>query len=490
MKQPKLLPKYLFGLIILFSLCFITACDSGEEKDDKVIENEEEVIEEEVVLNYDDDILAISTIDELRKAVQLSGKTINMKAGEYVVSGTMPEDPKTIFHFSGSNNVFNFEGVTIIIPTSVLRNMGPGNTHEFATYRIDGSNLVFNGGDFENTGEERPYKSLAEFEVHGNDISFLGCNFIIKGSAPYGYGDLYGKGSDHYVGLYKHSAMSILGDDVLVDGCDFKVFSFGHGIHIHGSQNTIIRNVTMEGARRLTDEIYEETSGPAYDYGFKIYFPELERGLPIRKGEMISLTEDGIRAYLDGDDVNGVNRRTGDITVENCFVDKMRGGITLSIGSGASNVSNNTVVNCEHAYSFPSNAVVKNCKGNTAFGPLLMLPYDHKKNSDIELELIDSEVTMGNHPFAQITGSGHQVKFTYNGTKPNENLRPIWIGVAEDWGDNDERTEEDLKNTYSATSIELNNETNNPVLLGEYSKTSIITSVGEVVDEGESNIIN
>ena len=61
---------------------------------------------------------------------------------------------------------------------------------------------------------------------------------------------------------------------------------------------------------------------------------------------------------------------------------------------------------------------------------------------------------------------------------------------SEDWGDNDERTEEDLKNTYSATSIELNNETNNPVLLGTYSKTSIITSVGEVVDEGESNIIN
>lgn len=490
MKLLNRLTNYLFGLIIVCAFSFITACDGSEEKDDAIIEKEDEIIEEEVVLNYDDKVLAITTIDELRTAVQLSGKTINMKAGEYVVTGTMPEDPKTIFHFSGSNNIFNFEDVTIIIPTSVLRNMGPGNTHEFATYRIDGSNLVFNGGNFVNTGEERPYKSLAEFEVQGNDISFLGCNFIIKGSEPYGYGDLYGKGSDHFVGLFKHSAMSILGDNVLVDGCDFKVFAFGHGIHIHGAQNTIVRNVTMEGARRLTDEIYEETSGPAFDYDFKIYFPESERGQPIRKGEMISLTEDGIRAYLDGDDVNGVNRRTGKITVENCFVDKMRGGITLSIGSGESVVTNNTVINCEHAYSFPSNAVVKNCKGNVAFGPLLMLPYDHKKNSDIELELIDSDVTMGNHPFAQITGSGHKVKFTYNGTKPNENLRPIWIGVPEDWGDNDDRTEEDLKSTYSASNITLNNETLNPVKLGKYSSSSTITSQGTVEDNGESNTIN
>lgn len=489
--------KYLLGLIFLCSSFLISGCGADPDTEEIVvtpIDEEEEVIpideeEEEVQPDYSATEITVSSIVQLRIASKFSGKNITVKPGVYTVEDTMPNDVKTIIHFSGSNNNFNLEGATIIVPTSVLRGMGPGSVHEFATYRIDGSNIVFNGGHFENTGDDRPYASLSEFEVQGNDISFLGCNIIVRGSEPYGYGDTYGKGSDNIVTLYKHAAMSILGDRVLVDGCDFKVFAYGHGIHIHGSQDTVIRNVTMEGVRRLTDEIYKETSGPAYDFGFKIYFPDSKRGLPIPKGEMLSLTEDGIRAYLDGHDVNGVLRRTQNITVENCFVDKMRGGITLSIANGDISVTDNISINNANAYDLPSNAIVRNCKGNAAFGPLLAMPYDHKRDSDIELELIDSEVTMGDHPLAKITGARHKITITYNGTKIEENLRPIWIGVPNDFGVID-YTDQELKDTYSALDIILNNHTLNPIKFGKYSTSSVVeTKNVEVEDLGASNTV-
>lgn len=448
--------------------------------------------------SYADDTIRIESLTQLRKAAIRRGKVIIMTPGEYTAEGTMPDDPKTIFHFSGSDNKFIFDDVKIIIPTEVLRNMGPGNTHEFAAYRIDGSNIEIEGGTFENTGDERPYKSLSEFELFGNNITMTGCNFIIRGSEPYGYGDMYGKGTPTYVTLYKHAAMAIFGDNAVIDNCDFKVFAFGHGIHIHGSQNTTIRRVTMEGVRRLTDEILAETAethpnSPAVSYGHRIWFPEEKRDLPIPADQMLSLTEDGIRLYLEGNDINGVNRRTGDILVEDCFVDKMRGGITLAIGSGICTVKNNVSINNEHAYSFPNSAIVSNNKGNTAYGPLLILPYDHKRDAKIELELVDSEETKGDHNFAEIFGSKHNITFTYEGTNPDANLRPIMVGVEPVYGStaNSDEVEPDATvDGYIARENTINNYTNNPLSLGIHSSDNIVNTNATVENIGLNNTVN
>lgn len=441
------------------------------------------------VLGESDDTIRISSIAELRLVARMSGKIVVMEPGIYTVDGTMPDDPKTIIHFSGGNNKFHFEGVSIIIPTEVLAAMGPGAVHEFATYRMDGSNITFYGGHFENTGDKKPYKSLAEFQVQGNNISFLNCEIIIRGSSPFGYGDMYGKGSGSAVGLYKHSAMSILGDNVLVDACVFKVFAYGHGIHIHGSQNTIVRNVNMEGILRLTDEIYEETSGPAFDNNFEIRYPDWFDGFPIPKGEMLSLTEDGIRAYLDGTDVNGVSRRTGKITVENCLVDKMRGGITLTLGSSAATVTNCVVTRCDHAYSLPSNSLVRNCKGDAAFGPLLSMPYSNKKNTDIELELIPTDTVMGDHNFMEISGSNHTIKITASEDVSMYKM-PMKIGYIGYRYNETNSTEAELLSKHKAAGIQLVNETTVPIELSKYSSGCTVTSVnGAVVNNGTSNTV-
>ncbi|ANW95356.1 hypothetical protein AXE80_03210 [Wenyingzhuangia fucanilytica] len=493
MNTLKLKNVLFLSLVVLFTSVLTTSCVNRVQPEEFDNDREKDLPQEP---SYGDDTIRVASIAQLRKAAIRNNKTIIMVPGEYTAEGTMPQDPKTIYHFSGSNNKFIFKDATIITPTEVLRGMGPGNTHEFATYRIDGSNITIEGGTFKNTGWDHPYKSLSEFEVQGNDISFLGCNIYVQGSKPYGYGDYYGKGSPFYTPLYKHAAMSILGDNVIVDGCDFKVYAFGHGIHIHGSQNTIIRNNTMEGILRPTNEIYEETEAthpgsPAVSFDYKIWFPEEKRGDAIPRDEMLSLTEDGIRAYLDGTDVNGVNRRTGDILVENNFVDKMRSGVAMAIASGKVTVKGNTIINCDTAYSLSSDdEVTADNKGNVAYGPLLSMPYDHKRNSQIVLTLIDpNEGTMGTHNFAEITGSGHNIRFIDETTDPNANLRPIWIGVAHEYS-SDESDPDASVDGYNAKDIIINNETKNPIVFGQYSSGTTGTTKGVITsDDGTNNSV-
>ncbi len=433
--------------------------------------------------------IRISTIDELIVASGKSNQYITMAPGVYRVTKTLPDDPNTVFNFSGSNNHFDLHGVTIQIETQVLAKMGPAKVHDLAVYRIDGNNLEFEGAVFEDIGNQAPQLSLAEFQIRGDRAVFKNCRFIIRGSAPYGYGDMYGKGSSSAVKLQKHSAMAIMGDGVLIDSCDFRIHTYGHGIHIHGAQNTVIRNVNMEGDLRLTDEIYAEPNGIAAKLGYKMMYPPWHEGFPIPHGEMLSLTEDGIRAYNDGEDRNGKTRRTGHITVENCFVKRMRGGITITMATGGK-VSGCTVIDCDHAYSIPPNGVVRNCRGNAAFGPLLEMPYSNKGNADIELEVLYSDLEMGNHALAHITGNQHKITFSYQGTKVPEKLRPIRIGDVGNRYTTANSTEKELQGAHAAQGIILKNQTPYPVILTQYSSNCMVQSQGKVLeDDGKQNQI-
>jgi len=422
----------------------------------------------------------IDSVSQFREVMAGSDLKIRMKPGTYIVKDALP-DNKTVFAFEGSNSYFDMRGVTIQIDTKVLANMR-GKVHSLAVYRVLGDNITFEGGIFEDIGEDAPYTSLSEFSVTGDDAKFLNCKFIIRGSSPYGYGDMYGKGAGASANLQKHAALGISGDRCLVDGCDFSIETFGHGIHIHGGQDTVIKNVTMLGRLRLTDEIYQEKEGIAAKYDYKIMYPDWIKGQPIPRGQMLSLTEDGIRAYLEGEDKNGKNRRTGHITVENCKVVKMRGGITVCMAQSAS-ITNCTVLDSGgHAYSVPSNGIVRDCKGNAAYSPLLSMPYSNKSNADIELELVEAENSMGDHPLAEIVGSGHKIKISYNAAQKPQKLRPIIVGTTGGRYTEGNTAPEELKKNNLARKINLDNQSPNPVELTEYAVDCQIKSVGKVSD--------
>jgi len=422
----------------------------------------------------------IDSIAALRAVTTRNGQKIRMKPGTYRIEDAWPDDPKTVFRFSGSDNHFDLRGATLQVDTRVLARMPRGKAHELGVYRIEGSRITFEGGLFEDVGDYPPRRSLTEFSVSGDDVSFMNCRFVIRGSAPYGYGDLYGKGRGAAVWLQKHSGVGISGDRCLIEDCDFQILSFGHGIHMHGAQDTVIRNVTMVGELRLSDELYQETSGPVAKYDYKLMYPPWRKGQPIPKGQMISLTEDGIRAYA----------HTGHVTVEDCTVTRMRGGITIAMASGGK-VTNCTVLDSGgHAYSFPSNATVRNCRGNAAYAPLLKLSYAHKRNANIELTLLESERECGGHPLATVVGRSHQIKSVYPGKSPPTALRPILLGDTAGRYTEDNTAPEKLVKHNGAGRIVLDNLTPYPVRLSEYATECRITSRGNVEDRGRDNQVS
>jgi hypothetical protein len=421
----------------------------------------------------------ISSIGELRQAMQRSGQHIRMRPGTYRVEATSPDDDQRVFVCSGSNNTFDLRGVTIEVPTRIYAQMR-GSVHSLGGYEIQGDNNTFQGARFENTGDQPPYQQLSEFNVRGNGNHFIDCEIITRGSAPYGYGSMFGIGGDSALGkLQKHSAMAVWGHRTVIESCRVRLMTFGHAIHMHGAKDTHIRNTHVQGGLRPGHEIYEEESGPAARFDYKMQRPTWVQGRPIPKDDMIHLTEDGIRAYSG----------TGRIIVENCTVDKMRGGIKLYIGRAPCKVDSCTVTNCKHGYSLSNGSVVSNCKGNAAFGPLLKYPRGNSKDTNVDLTLLTAERESGDHPVAEVTGWGHQVRIqAEDGYKAGSDRR-IWVGGDPASGRFREETADakTLKRELTAGGVTLVNRTPHPVQLSRYSQKCRVVSDGPIGDDGRSN---
>ena len=419
----------------------------------------------------------IGSLAELRDCLAASGQKIRMRPGVYQVVSA-DQDHKTVFHVGGSGNYFDLRGVTIQIDTKVLAALR-GKVHELAVYRVPGSNLTFEGALFEDVGDEPPYHGLSDFSILGNGNTFKDCTFIVRGSAPYGYGDLFGKGAGAKVHLQKHAAMSVHADNTKILGCRYFIRTFGHAIHMHGAQNTLVQDVYVEGALRRSDEILAEKDGPAARLAYKDHDDR-----PIPKGVMICLAEDGIRAYHNGGR-DQPERLTGDITVVNCTVKRMRGGITLALASGKVEVRGCTVTESGYpgdAYSVPSAGLIRNCRGDAAYTPLLRLGYSHKQKADVELELLDSVPRVGNDLLALINGHGHKVTITPSPAMATS--KDLVIAVAQAYrGD-----EEDVGKT-AASNVELNNRTAHRVLLSPSSSDCTVRSLGPVTDQGTHNTV-
>lgn len=422
----------------------------------------------------------IDSLSELRKASKESNQDIRMKPGHYKIKG-FEDTGTTVMEFSGSNNTFDLTGVTIEFETKLFKEMTGTKVHGLRMYTINGNKITFKGGRFEDTGDTPPNVSIAGFYLSGDDITFEDCLIITRGSEPYGVGDMLGKGRGSAVRLRKHSAMCITGDRPYIKDCRIRVRTYGHGIHIHGSQDVHLDGVIMMGDQRNTSDILDSKDPLMKEFDFEYQFPDWKKGQKIPRDEMIGLTEDGIRAYLQGTNAKGETRRTGHILVENCKVNGMRGGITLAIGSRAT-VRNCLVINCSHGYSLPSDSTIENCKANVTNGPALTLPYSHKGNNTVEIELLEHrKKEVGSHPLAEITGSGHDITFTTKAKAPTK-LRPIILGST------GARYTEEADDKNKATGIKIDNRTEHTVILAANSSDCEVKSKGEVLkDEGKNN---
>jgi hypothetical protein len=268
--------------------------------------------------------------------------------------------------------------------------------------------------------------------------------------------------------------------------------AFGHVIYVQGGDRTTVRNTVIEGTLRPSNDCYNETNAGdlAKRFNYQLQWPESVKGLPIPRDHMINCTEDGIRAY----------KGAGDMIVENCVVKKTRGGIKLYMARSAT-VSNCQVLDCVvQGYSVPSRGVISGSSGNAAYGPLLYIHFDSHSNQKIDLKVIPSPHSLGDHPLAAIKGRGHSITFTRAGSPTPETLRPIVVGypmrfdfLCVDYPDVPAGYEKHFAKyspkTYKASGITIVNDTVHPVVLGKLSQENTVASFGPIRDYGTNNTL-
>ena len=409
----------------------------------------------------------VSSLKKLQEAIQNDNQTIVMKPGRYKLTD-LPEESRTLL-VSGSNNTIDLSGVYVAVLVG-----STGSEY----INISGNNNVFKGGTFEDvyksgldkitdfSAYNKDRRELARglggdavLGIHGDNNKVVNTKLTIRGSFPYGYGSIYGIGAGNGFGLNKRCGLVVRGKSNIVDGCEVQQRAFGHGIFIQKpSDKTVVKNCLVEGVMRPSKDLYKETDPDDLpvrsNYRMKGRRDQ-DDGPPIPKDIMIPLSEDGIRVYSEG----------GSVTVENCTVKRMRGGVRTYLSRGAT-VSNCTAIDCGLTnFNLPSNGKITESTGNFAFAPLIDFPGSKSKQL-VLMTIVPSPQVIGPHNIAEISGKNHTIVFQRSPGSADKNLRPIVI---------------------SASKSTIRNETEYPIKLEASATKNTVYSVGPVTDRGSEN---
>ncbi|KAA5825206.1 carbohydrate-binding protein [Algibacter amylolyticus] len=361
----------------------------------------------------------VSSLDAFKTAIANSNQDITLQAGNYnledLASGSR------VITFSGSNNTITLTNVHIEVPVGSIRE---------SYILVTGNNNIINGGEIEDTyrnglteitdfvayhqdSANLAYglKGAAVMTVSGTDNLVDGLKLTVRGSHLYGYGSMYGINQYNTFGMNKRCGLLINGPRNTLDHVEVQMRAFGHGIFMQGeADETVIKNSLVEGRVRAYADLYSETDPNSFPFrsDYKLPgtsnteydMPFSEDVEPIPTDQVFSLSEDGIRSYTG----------TGSVTVENCTVKKMRGGIRLYLGNNCS-VTNSTAIDCGSTnFNMPSGGTITSSSGNFAYAPLSDFRLG-RNNMDIEWTIIPSPHATGPHNLADVQGSGHNIVF-------------------------------------------------------------------------------
>ena len=390
-----------------------------------------------------------------------------------------------LLRFSGNNSTYDFTGVTINVETAVLSAFGGG--FKVNEVHIIGNNNVLKNLTLVDDGSvnDAPASTAQSVVMDGENNRIEGFHVTVKGSFPYGYGDIFGKGGGSVIGHRKHSACLIRGNSNHLKNSTFIHRSYGHGIFFQGANDPIVEGCYVEGElRKVSDVLAEEGTGsPADNVDFQTVWGYDLRDLP--HDYSFSLQEDGIRSYNGGETIiNGesIERTVTNATVIGCTVVNMRSGVTIGLGKGDQYVEDCTALACESGFWVNNNTTIVNSRGDASVGPLYSEDAS-RSNVTAELTLLDHHVEkVGPTPALYLAGSNHDI-ILHDGTTGNNNGLTIMVGgtrLAHRWLAGSER---------DANDITLINNTNFPIELGGNSSDSSVTSCGDVTDNGSDNTV-
>lgn len=412
-------------------------------------------------------VQVVDSLPALRGLLAKEGVHVRMVPGVYLIDEANAPD---FLEFRARNAHFDLSGVTLKVDTGLSRTFGKAGTNFI---KLSGDNTVLEGFSLETIGNHPAPGGARAVSITGSRTVLRRVTLTLAGSSPYGYGSFFGIGAENTVSPLKLNGIRVSGNDNTVESCQVFMRCFGHAIFLRGANRALIKACSVEGVLRRTDEILAETSGLAFEQAFRQY-----TGEPIPAGEMISLSEDGIRAYPDDPDTG---RRTQNIRVEDCRVSKMRRAICLAFAAGKNVITNCEVTESERVgFHIGSHTTILRGEADALYAQALDISSSESRESSAEILVLDSRNHYGNTLLAKINGRDHRVKLT----EVNANTVPgsLQIELASNRGFGAWR-----KDTPHAERIELNNHTPASVVLKNEAQGITGQSLGPVTDQGREN---
>jgi hypothetical protein len=424
-----------------------------------------------------DGFMVLDRLNELRAYATAHKLKIRMKPGLYELNTS--SSPHFI-ELTGSNNHWDLTGVTISASLDLFRQFGRriGDAKFYCVISVTGDRNVLEGLTIQNHGEGYGSHSRNKLlNVTGSDCVVRNVTAIASGSNPWGYGSLFGIAG----GIVRKMNGIRVGQpaqNTRLIGCRVQMRAMGHAIFVQGALDTLIEDCHVDGLLRPTNEILAETSGIAFERGFKV--PGYGEGVQIGPDqlipldEIVSLSEDGIRMYPSSDGVE-----TGATIIRNCTVTNMRRGICIGLSKAPDRVINCEVRNCIAAgYNIGSNDSLVGCRADAKYAEALCAPYLRSQSVQVDLDILDSRDKMANSLLAVINGSHHSIRLRTSDPAFVPKEMTIELASRNGYGSFQ-------RGQRKASGVTLKNQTAARVILFPGAVGNTITSQGSVIDQEE-----
>ena len=358
-------------------------------------------------------VIEVSSLAELARVASQSDQQIRLKPGLYRMSDYLTPEviehiranvdtkqkrpPVPMFTFVGSHNHIDCSDAIIEIDTALYKKIPQGGYTRCLI--VAGSDNTIVGLSLRNTGANQGSGGNL-LSLAGERTTLENATLHVSGSFPFGYGDLLGKGGPNLVSIQKQSGIQVLGSGSILRRC--RVFSraLGHCFYIQVGGDIRLEDCYAEGVMRSTSDMLRDTSGPAFDLGFRSVYENRDGRYVITPGYVKSLVEDGFRTYGNA----------GRVTLLNCTAINTRAGFEIGANDDASQktiVENCVARGCERGFLIGSQTIVRRSRGDMAHGPLLYLRGG--RDSEVDLELVGDGPLSLVHAVATIAGENHRV---------------------------------------------------------------------------------
>ncbi|MGJ8640012.1 MAG: family 16 glycoside hydrolase [Opitutaceae bacterium] len=433
------------------------------------------------------EVITVDSLEALMPYLEQSHVRVKLAPGEYSVTAQEALDGKytnPLFMFSGHHSHYDFTDVSLNVETGVMQAFGRADVHQI---QVVGTHNVLKNLTLADDGSvnDAPTWRATNIVMDGAHNRIEGFHLTVKGSFPYGYGDLFGKGRDPVINHQKHCAILVRGDFNHLKDSTVIHRAYGHGIYAQGAYDCLIEGCYVEGEVRTTDDILAEagTGSPADKVDFKTVM-----GNRVKPGYMISLQEDGIRSYGMANIYGGGKRDTRNMTVKNCTVNRMRSGVVMTHNSGERLAIGCTTINCEKGYSIGRGRIV-NCRSDAKYGPAYRSDYSSDKDISVDLTILSNrDAYNGSGLLAYIAGSENvEINLHSDEIAADADLKIQVGGNAETKGHIG--TKKSSQDNLKATGLVINNGTDYPIEMDARSSNCTVHSKGVVTDAGVDNTI-